>query len=146
MLVSDALWPAGANGPHGPQTTFFLKMSASYAVPRVHFSLDGRRRSWTQTSTRLQRFDWYGRSAREAALAGEFAGRQESLLRFDGPWAVFKIFHRADWRRVGEVYEVSWDIPEHSIRLRGELNMAGGAAVLRPNFLQAVRCVSTIAR
>ncbi len=144
--VSNTLWRGGRQDA---RIEFTFRPVLSEALPGVTLSVDGRTQRYTRTQVSSQPFTWNGATAREVSLRGDIGGRDELLLRFQGQWALFRLFERATgWRPVGDLYVVQWDIatPDRSVTFQAEVNFAGAPPVLRSGYLTGLTCVSQIVR
>ena len=141
--VTDALWPGGATAP---QFDFTLKLSASEAVPSASFSIDGQQRRFTRTFTAAQRYSWVGATARDVRLSADVRGRDETLLAYDGTWALFKLLQRARWEAVGITSVVQWVVPMAGtqVPLEAELNLGPARPILKGDYFVGMGCVSQI--
>jgi type VI secretion system protein ImpL len=142
--VSDALWPANASEP---RFDFTLKPLPSDATPAVTFSIDGQTGRFTRTAVASRRFAWIGAGAREVRLTAQIGGREETLLSFDGTWAIFKLLQRANWRTSGGGYILGWVVPlqGQAVTLEAELNLGGVPPIMRADYLVTLNCVSQVA-
>jgi type VI secretion system protein ImpL len=139
--VSNALYP---NGVTQPQLTFALKPVLNDATPNVTFNFESDAASYSSKSLAgAHTFVWrFGRDG-TAGIAGLKGANDVSLK---GPWAVFRMFHDADWRQpAGGVYTVEGRLGS-SARLTVELSL-GGAPLLRPSYFRdALQCVPQAVR
>jgi len=141
--VTEALWPTGAAQP---QFDFTVKLLPGEGVPTAAFSMDGQVRRFTRTFTAAQRYTWAGAVARDVRLSGELRGREETLLGYDGTWALFKLLQRAKWLSVGVTSLVQWVIPVQGqqVSLEAELNLGAARPILKGDYFLGLSCVSQI--
>ncbi len=141
--VSDALWPAGATEP---RFDFSLRPLPSDSVPVITFTMDGQTGRFSRTSVAARRFSWIGSGAREVRLSAQVLGQEETLLSYDGTWALFKLLQRASWRSAGTSYILMWTVPLQSrvVRLEAELNLGGAPPFLRSDYFAGMSCVSRV--
>ena len=141
--VTEALWPAGVTQP---QFDFTVKLLPGEGVPAAAFSMDGQVRRFTRTFTAAQRYSWAAPTARDVRLSGELRGREETLLGYDGTWALFKLLQRAKWLSIGVTSLVQWVIPVQGqqVSLEAELNLGAARPILKGDYFLGLTCVSQI--
>ncbi len=141
--VTEALWPTGAAQP---QFDFTIKLLPGEGIPAATFSMDGQVRRFTRTFTAAQRYSWAGATARDVRLSGELHGREETLLGYDGTWALFKLLQRAKWLTIGATSVVQWVVPVQGqpLGLEAELNLGAARPILKGDYFAGMGCVSQI--
>jgi type VI protein secretion system component VasK len=134
-----------------PGLTFTMRPLLSDALPSLTVTIDGQPARFTRTSTANKRITWVAGEGSEARLSGQIGGREQEIFAFQGPWAIFKLFNRADWFP-GEPFDVlEWRIPPE-IRggelLSAKFNVNFGTAkpILRRDFFSGVSCSGRITR
>jgi len=141
--VSDALWPAGATDP---RFEFTVKLLPSDALPVATFTMDGQVSRFTRTYAAAQEYAWAASTAREVRLSVEVRGREQPVLGYDGPWALFKLLQRATWRTVGSTSLVQWPVTVEgqTSALQAELNLGVARPILKGDYFAGFSCVSQI--
>lgn len=142
--LSRTLW---SEDDREPGFSFTLKPTLSSSLPTVRFAVDGRPYNFSRTRIRTEVIRWAGRSAGSAVLSGEVRGREQDLLRYDGTWALFKLFGEADWQRAGQKYTVRWRLePQGEILpLEAEVDLGGKPPILQAAYFAGLRnCVARI--
>lgn len=140
--VSEALWPDGATAS---QFTFTFKPVLTAEIASVTLTVDGRPKEFTRYRTAGQGFSWIGEEAREVRLIGQIRGREEELYRYDGTWALFKLFRPARWRPVSASrHEVEWTLPEQNVTLTAQLDLGRVPAILRGDYFARADCVDRV--
>ena len=141
--VTDALWPSGVAQP---QFDFTIKLLPGEGLPAATFSMDGQVRRFTRTFTAAQRYSWAGTTARDVRLSGELRSREETLLGYDGTWALFKLLQRARWQTIGVTSLVQWVVPVQGqpVSLEAELNLGAARPILKGDYFAGLNCVSQI--
>jgi len=143
--VTDALWPPGAKDAG---FEFTLKLLPSEAVPTETFSMDGQVHRFTRTFTSAQLYRWSGATARDVQVSGEVRGREETLVRFDGTWALFKLLQRARWQTSASPSVVQWVVPVQGqpqpLPVQAELNLAEARPILKGDYFLGMSCVGQI--
>lgn len=133
-----------------PSLLFIMRANLSDAVPSLTITIDGRPAKFTRTSAANKRISWTGSEAQEATLSGQVGGREQRILSYQDTWAIFKLFHQADWYPGDPYYLVDWRVPPPAggspLRARFEVNMAGAKPILRREFFSGVSCNSRITR
>lgn len=142
--ISEALWQGDIQEP---RLQFTFRPRLSDEITDVTFSVDGQTRQFTRTSSATWRYVWRGGSAREVRLTAHIRGSDHNLV-FEGPWAIFKLFHRATWETEGGRYIVRWEMPTQGdpVTLEAELNLAGAPPLLQRDYLAGAACVNRITR
>ncbi|HEU4628703.1 MAG TPA: ImcF-related family protein [Gemmatimonadaceae bacterium] len=155
-LLSAALFP---DGSEDPRFSFALRPVLSEAIPGVTVAVDNQVARFTRTANDLTPFQWQASTARSARLAGQLGGAEVNFLGpYNGPWALFKLFHRADrWQGANGTYTVEWT-PRMSggqpmtladgtpVRVVVELRLPGVPPVLQRGWFDGLRCVSRVAQ
>lgn len=143
--VTEALWPSGSTQP---QFDFTLKLLPAEGVPTAAFSMDGQVRRFTRTYSAAQRYSWVGAGARDVRLSAEVRGRDETLLGYDGTWALFKLLQRARWGTIGVTSVVRWVVPVQgqAVGLEAELNLGAARPILKGDYFVGMSCVSQVVR
>jgi type VI secretion system protein ImpL len=132
-----------------PSLTFTMRPILSDAVPSLTVTLDGRPARFTRTSSASQRLTWNGPEASEAALSGVVGGREGDILRFQGTWAIFKLFNRAQWFPGDGFYRLEWNasgLTGQPVRAVFDVNLGNAKPILQPNFFAGVSCTGRITR
>lgn len=142
-----------------PRLSFSLRPLLSDAIPSVTVAIDDQAPRFTRASNDPSPFQWQASRARSARLAGQFGGSEVNFLGpYNGTWALFKLFHRADsWSGgSGGAYTVEWAIKTQGqqmtladgspLKLTVELNLGNQPPVLRRGYFDNLRCVSNIAQ
>jgi type VI secretion system protein ImpL len=127
--------------------TFTVKPTLSSAIPDMRITVDGRPYSFTRTRIRTEVIRWAGAGAQEAVIAAEIRGREQDLLRYDGLWALFKLFGDAEWQRAGQKYNVRWvfNPQDEQVTLDAEVDLGGKPPLLQRGAFASVRnCVGRI--
>jgi type VI protein secretion system component VasK len=112
-------------------------------------TLDGRPARFTRTSSASQRLTWSGAEASEAALSGVVGGREGDIFRFQGTWAIFKLFNRAQWFPGDGFYRLEWNasgLTGAPVRAVFDVNLGAAKPILQPNFFGGVSCSGRITR
>src|SRR5437667_7158048 len=93
-----------------------------------------------------QRYWWAGATAGDVRLSGELHGREETLLGYDGTWALFKLLQRAKWLTIGATSVVQWAVPiqGQQVGLQAELNLGAARPILKGDYFAGMGCVSQI--
>ena len=128
-----------------PGLTFSLRPILSDTVSAFTVTIDGQPARFTRTSLAFKRLSWVAGEGREASMAGQIFGRDRVLFTFTGPWAIFELFHRAQWSPSEGSYLLQWTIPEGP-PIRATLNLAGAKPILQQDFFSGVSCSGRITR
>ena len=128
-----------------PGLTFSLRPILSDTVSAFTVTIDGQPARFTRTSLAFKRLSWVAGEGREASMAGQIHGRDRVLFTFTGPWALFELFHRAQWSFSEGNYLLQWTIPEGP-PVRATLNLAGAKPILQQDFFSGVSCSGRITR
>lgn len=137
---SEALYRGG----QGPSVTFSFRIVTDDALPEATFRVDGRPHTFTRVQPASQAWVWDANTARSAAILGTIDGAEVSLIESDRPgtWALFRLFHLADWTSVGEDrHQLVWSVPGQSFSVSGELL---GTSVFRRDFMSGLSCVARV--
>jgi type VI protein secretion system component VasK len=121
----------------------------SDAVPSLTVTIDGRPARFTRTSSASQRITWNGAEASEAALSGVVGGREGDILRFQGTWAIFRLFNRAQWYPGDGFYRLEWNasgLTGVPVRAVFDVNLGSAKPILQPNFFAGVSCSGRVTR
>jgi type VI secretion system protein ImpL len=132
-----------------PSLSFTMRPILSDAVPSLTVTLDGRPARFTRTSSASQRLTWSGAEASEAALSGVVGGREGDIFRFQGTWAIFKLFNRAQWFPGDGFYRLEWNasgLTGAPVRAVFDVNLGAAKPILQPNFFGGVSCSGRITR
>jgi type VI secretion system protein ImpL len=138
-------------GGAAPGLTFTMRPLLSDALPSLTVTIDGQPARFTRTSTPTKRIAWVAGEGSEARLSGLVGGREQEFYAFQGPWAIFKLFGRADWFP-GEPFDVlEWRVPPEVhggelLRARFNVNFGGAKPILRRDFFSGVSCSGRITR
>ena len=92
-----------------PSLTFTMRPILSDAVPSLTVTIDGRPARFTRTSSASRRLTWNGPEASEAVLSGVLGDREKEILRFQGTWAIFRLFNQAQWFPGDGFYRLEWN-------------------------------------
>lgn len=125
--------------------TFTLRPILSDTVSTFTVTIDGQPARFTRTSLAFKRLSWVAGEGREATIAGQILGQESVLLTFKGPWAIFELFHRAEWSPSEGSYLLQWAIPDGP-PVRASLNLAGAKPILQRDFFSGVSCSGRITR
>ena len=132
----------------GPQIVFVLRPQTTDDLPEITVSIDGQTQTFTRTQAAARTFIWEADRARDARITGRLGGSVVPLIEVpDGPWALFRLFHLAEWQDLGgSRYQLTWRVPNQSLGFTAELNLAAPAPIFQRSFLDGLACVSTVAR
>jgi type VI secretion system protein ImpL len=147
------------DGSEDPRMTFALRPVLSDAIPGMTVALDGQVARFTRSANDMTPFQWQAAQSRSARLAGQLGGGTEVGLLgpYNGPWAIFRLFHGADrWSGSGGTYTVEWT-PRVSgqamtlasgapVKVIVELNLGGLPPVLQRGWFDGMRCVGRVAQ
>lgn len=130
--------------------TLTLRPVLSDALPGLTVTVDGRAARFTRTSAAAKRITWSAEQARDAALSAQIGGREREVLRYPGTWALFKLFHQAEWLTGDGSYTVEWKLPAQSgnapLRAVFDVHLAGAKPILKRDFFSGVSCGGRITR
>jgi type VI secretion system protein ImpL len=129
--------------------TLTMRPILSDAVPSLTVTIDGRPARFTRTSSASQRITWNGAEASEAALSGVVGGREGDILRFQGTWAIFRLFNRAQWYPGDGFYRLEWNasgLTGVPVRAVFDVNLGSAKPILQPNFFAGVSCSGRVTR
>jgi type VI secretion system protein ImpL len=132
-----------------PSLTFTMRPILSDAIPSLTVTIDGRPAKFTRTSTATRRLTWTGSEATEAVLSGVLGDREKEILRFQGTWAIFRLFNQAQWSSGDGFYRIEWNAggPAGSpVRAVFDLNLGTSKPILQSNFFAGVSCSGRITR
>ena len=141
--VTEALWTAPSPDP---QFNFSIKLLLPAGVDTAAFNMDGTLRRYTRTNTRAETFTWSGATAKSVTLSAVARGREETLRRFDGPWALFKLLQDARWQTFGAASTVQWNVQVRGqpISLEAELNLGPAWSLVKGDYFAGLTCVSQV--
>jgi type VI protein secretion system component VasK len=141
--VTDALWPRDGTGP---RLDFTVKLLPTATLPSASFTMDGQRKSFTRTFTRAERFSWVGANAGDVRLSTEARGREETVLAYNGTWALFRLLQRARWQTLGATSTVVWTetVQGQPVRLEAELNLGPTWSILKGDYFAGLTCMSQV--
>ena len=147
--VTDAFWPrdaAGAASAGGPRLDFTVKLLPTATLPSASFTMDGQRKTFTRTLMRAERYSWVGASAGSVRLSTETRGRDETVLTYDGTWALFRLLQKARWQTLGTTSTVTWSevVQGQPIRLDAELNLGAAWSILKGDYFTGLTCQSQV--
>ena len=138
--VGQTFWREGAE----PNLAFTARLLTTDIVPNLSLSVDGQNSRYSRTSTAQGLFRWIGASARQVRLTGRVAGRDETLLSFDGQWALFNLFYLASgWQPSRGRQRVVWQIPWQAATVRVEAEVlfaTDGDPILNRDFFPGTVC------
>jgi type VI secretion system protein ImpL len=140
---SSTLW-SSEGAP--PGLTFTLRPLLSDSISSLTVTLDGQPARFTRTSTGTKRLSWKAGEGQEANLSGQILGQEQEVFAFQGPWAIFKLFQRADWSSGQGSYTIEWPIPNQELKARFVINLAGAKPILQRDFFAGVSCTGRITR
>ena len=110
--------------------------------------MDGQVHRFTRTFTSAQLYRWSGVTARDVQVSGEVRGREETLVRFDGTWALFKLLQRARWQTSGSTSVVQWVMPVQGqpqpVPVQAELNLGEARPILKGDYFLGMSCIGQI--
>ncbi len=132
-----------------PSLEFSMRAVLSDVVPSLTVTIDGRPAKFTRTSTASKRLTWTASGAGQATLSGLLGDREVVIRTFQGPWAIFQLFGRAQWFPSDGVYRVEWDAAETTgtpVRAVFHLTLTTAKPILQPNFFAGVSCSGRITR
>ncbi len=142
-----------------PRFSFSLRPELSDAIPSVTLAMDDQVAKFTREANDPSPFQWQASKARSARLAGQFGGSEVNFLGpFNGTWAIFKLFHRAErWTGGGGgAYTVEWTMRTQGqqmtladgspVKLTVQINLGSQPPVLQRGYFDSMRCVSNIAQ
>ncbi|HEX5438686.1 MAG TPA: ImcF-related family protein [Gemmatimonadaceae bacterium] len=152
--VSDALFPGNSTTPH---LTLSIKPILQRELSSITIGIDGSTTEFTQQATQPQRFTWTGSASGSADISVQFQGTGLHVLGFQGPWAVFQLFSKADrFTTTGNVSRVEWTVRTagqpltlkdgSQVKVVMDLDLGGLPPVLEKNYFAGIRCVSQVAR
>jgi type VI secretion system protein ImpL len=136
--VTDALFQANGEEPH---FVIALRPELSAAVPAVRVDIDGVSQTFTRTSNSYKTYDWYGNRAQSVQLSVPAAGEAQDLS-FRGPWALFDLFHQAEFRDAGANWRAEFAKPKVAL----ELNLRGVAPIFRRDYFAQWKCPSPMVK
>jgi type VI secretion system protein ImpL len=141
--VGRALYgPTGS----GPEVAFTLRPQPTEQLPEIAVTVDGQRQEVSRTSPASRTFLWDGIRAGDARIEATVAGNRVTLLATSGTWAVFRMFHQADWETVRpNLYLVTWRFQQPTATLTAEVSFDRGIPIFDPSFFQGLGCVSRVA-
>jgi type VI secretion system protein ImpL len=132
-----------------PSLSFSMRAVLSDVVPSLTLTIDGRPAKFTRTSTASKPISWSGTEASQASLSGTIGDRERMIYTFQGPWAIFMLFGRAQWYPSEGAYQVEWNAAEATgapVRAVFKVNVPTARPVLQPNFFAGVSCTGRITR
>jgi type VI secretion system protein ImpL len=138
----------GARGTR-PEIPFGLRVHTPPNVDEVIVTIDGTTHRFTQRATASRTFIWTGGAGSSARIAVVMGGAEVVVSEAPrGPWAVFRLFHNAQWQAGGrDSYVVRWRIPGQELTLRADVLFDEGRPPLfRAGFFDGPACVAQIAR
>lgn len=134
----------------GPGVDFTLRPELSADLPEITVQIDGQTHTFTRTAPGSKPFRWEGARARDARITARIGGTDVALLQAPaGPWALFRLFHLADWTRgAGGHYTVRWHVANPAVTVTADVAFAGGAPpIFMRDYLGGnLRCVSQVTR
>ena len=141
-----------------PRILFSLRPVLSDAVPGVTVVVDDQVARFTRAANDPSPIQWQPRLANTARISGQFGGSEVNFLGpYNGTWALFKLFHRADrWSGSGGSYTVEWALRTQGqqmtladgtpVKLTVEINLGNQPAIFQRGYFNDMRCVATVAR
>ncbi|CAN5819055.1 type VI secretion system membrane subunit TssM [soil metagenome] len=131
----------------GPQVAFTLRPQPTEQLPEILVTIDGQRQEVSRTAPASRTFLWDGNRAGDARVEATVAGNRVTLLATSGPWALFRLFHQAQWQEIRpNLYQVTWTLQQPTTTLTAEVSFERGAAAFDPAFLGGLGCVSRISQ
>ncbi len=139
--ISAGLYPNNAQEPTVP----FVITPQAGSFSSITLNIDGASHTVTPTDRRVGSFTWrlsQGRTAQVAGRIGE--GQPTDLIVANGPWAIFELFGRAQWRsNAGGRHQLTWQVnPGGSFQ--AELSFPGGIPIFDPNVIAGISCVARV--
>ena len=144
---SDAFFRDGASEL---RFTFDVTPLTNDTTPLVAITMDGQE-AISGSNVVQQRMVWTANLAQDARLDATIGGARTTLLRFEGPWAIFQLFQAGTFtRRAGGEYHVQWNFPGRgpggaTVTVAAELGL-GGLAVFQRDFFSGFTCSGDIVR
>lgn len=132
-----------------PSLAFSMRAILSDAVPSLTVTIDGSPARFTRSSTASKQLIWKASQANEATLSGDIGDREKPILTFQGTWAIFKLFNRAQWFPGDGLYRVEWNAGVSGgapVRAVFDVTMGPGKPILQPDFFAGVSCSGRVTR
>ncbi|HEY8258938.1 MAG TPA: ImcF-related family protein [Gemmatimonadales bacterium] len=132
-----------------PSLTFSMRAVLSDVVPSLTVTVDGRPAKFTRTSTASKPVTWTGSPTGQASVSGTIGDREREIYTFQGAWAIFKLFGKAQWFPGDGFYRVEWNAAETTgtpVRAVFDVTLPTAKPVLQPNFFAGVSCSGRITR
>jgi type VI secretion system protein ImpL len=142
MQVGRAFYaPTGS----GPEVAFTLRPQPTEQLPEIAVTIDGQRQEVSRTSPASRTFLWDGVRAGDARIEATLAGNRVTLMATSGTWAVFRMFHQAEWQTLRpNLYLVTWRFQQPSATLTAEVSFDRAIPIFDPAFFQGLGCVSRV--
>ncbi|MBK9169027.1 MAG: hypothetical protein IPM24_16365 [Bryobacterales bacterium] len=152
VVFSKAVYQDPAGNPRLP---YQLKAIASDPVQRITLNIDGVTAQYQGAAGQPAQFVWPGAAVQGARVSGQLGGAELDILNYQGPWAVFRLFHEAEgWRAAGNVYAGEW-APRTSgqpmmsggkqVKIPFEINLGNAPPVFQKGYFAGLVCVDRIA-
>jgi type VI secretion system protein ImpL len=130
----------------GPQVAFTFRPQPTEQLPEIRVTVDGQRQEVSRTAPASRTFLWDGARAGDARIEGSVAGSMVTLIATSGPWAIFRLFHQAQWQELRpNLYQVTWTLQQPSVTLVAEVSFERGVPVFDPAFFSGLTCVARVA-
>jgi type VI secretion system protein ImpL len=145
VQISESLYDrTGA----GPRVDFVLAPQATEALPEVVVTINRDNVTVTRTNAGSRSFQWDANNASEARIAARVGtGGLNSLVGYQGTWAVFRLFGQAQWQPVSATsYRLTWNVAQPATTLTAELRFVNRTPIFDPAFMGGVSCVARVAR
>jgi type VI secretion system protein ImpL len=134
--IADALY---GHGGEDPRLRFRLRGQPSDQVPSITLNVDGDEEGYRPNDTRWGNFTWAGATAQEVILRAQ-VGEQTDSLSYRGTWALFKLFHQAEWQANGSTWRLSWTLDDTGANVQADLDLAGADPIIRRGFFDGFAC------
>lgn len=128
-----------AHGGPDPSVRFRLRGQPSDEVPEIVLNVDGDEEGYRRRDTRWGNFTWEAGTAQELTLRAR-VGEQTDSLNYRGTWAIFKLFHQADWQGTGSTWRLSWTLDDTGANVQADLDLAGAEPIFRRGFFDGLSC------
>jgi type VI secretion system protein ImpL len=143
MRISEALYEEGP----APAVDLLIRLRTSALIPVLRIRIDTGDAEFRQDFSQEAQFRWDADGASTARITGFIGGEEEDLVSAEGPWALFRVLQRADWRNEGGGrYVLVWDVPEHGARFEGILRLSSSSPIFEVGFFDGLTCPQPVAR
>jgi type VI secretion system protein ImpL len=141
VRISESLYADGERAA----VDFVLTLETSDEIPEVTLRVDGQELRFRQREMRRQNLRWDGARAQTASITRGTTLDEQTVLSFQGPWALFRLLGAAAWTEQSpSQFGLQWQLPTGET-LQGQLQLSVSARILDPRFLAGLRgCVPPI--